>query len=120
VDVRNALITLEQNRARVETAMRGRILAGETLDAEQKKFQLGASTIFLVIQAQRDLATARSTEVRSLVDLTESKINFDRALGRTLDVHKIDIADTKHDKIDRVPLIPGTVSGESLGTSGKF
>jgi outer membrane protein len=120
VDVRNTQIAMEQNRARVDAAIRARILAEQTLDAEQKKFQLGASTIFLVIQAQRDLATSRSTEVRALVDLTESKINFERALGRTLEVNKIDIADTRHDKIERVPLIPGTKSSEMAGGSGKF
>jgi outer membrane protein len=117
VDVRNAQILLEQDKAVVEANIRARILAEQTLDAEQKKFRLGASTIFLVIQAQRDLATARSNEVRAIVNLVEAKVNFDRALGRLLEVNRIDVADAKPYKIDRVPLIPGTPSAELAKTS---
>ncbi len=112
VDVRNAQIMLAQDKAAVIADIRARILAEETLDAEQKKFLLGASTTFLVIQAERDLATARSTEVRALANLAEAKVNFDRALGRTLDVNRIDVADAMHSQPVRVPLIPGTPSAE--------
>jgi outer membrane protein TolC len=115
VDVRNAQITLMQDKAAVEADIRARILAEQTLDAEQKKFLLGASTPFLVIQAERDLATARSTEVRALANLAEAKVNFDRALGRTLEVNRIDVADAKHPPM-RVPLIPGTPSSELNGS----
>jgi outer membrane protein len=114
VDVRNAQITLMQDKAAVEADIRARILAEETLDAEQKKFLLGASTTFLVIQAERDLATARSTEVRALANLAEAKVNFDRALGRTLAVNHIDVADAQHPD-SRIPLIPGTPSSELNG-----
>ena len=116
VDVRNAQINLMQGKAAVEADIRARILAEETLDAEQKKFLLGASTTFLVIQAERDLATARSTEVRALANLAEAKVNFDRALGRTLAVNHIDVAEAQHPDL-RVPLIPGTPSSELSGTS---
>jgi outer membrane protein len=116
VEVRNAEIALEQNRARVEAATKGRILQEQTLDAEQKKFQLGASTIFFVIQAQRDLATAQDAEVRALVDLLKSEIDFERALGRILEVNHITIADAKGGRVQRDTLIPGTVSGEVIGT----
>jgi outer membrane protein TolC len=56
-DVRNANIAVVQARVQIEAAHKAVILAQETLDAEQKKFQLGESTPFLVIQAERDLAT---------------------------------------------------------------
>jgi len=120
VDVHNAQIALEQDKYAVEATNRARILAEQTLDAEQKKFQLGASTIFLVIQAQRDLATARSNEVRSTVNFVEAKVNFDRALGRTLEENRIDIAGTKPDNFQRIPLIPGTRSDEAVGAAGKY
>jgi outer membrane protein TolC len=120
VDVRNAQIALEQDRYAVEANVRARILAEQTLDAEQKKFQLGASTIFLVIQAQRDLATASSSEVRSIVNFVEARVNFDRALGRTLEENRIDITDYRHGNPQRVPLIPGTSPGEMAGQLGKY
>jgi len=112
VDVRNAQIMLTQDKAAVVAAIRARILAEETLDAEQKKFLLGASTTYNVILTERDLATAKSTEVRTLANLAEARVNFDRALGRTLDVNRIDIADAMHSQPVRVPLIPGTPSAE--------
>ncbi len=115
VEVRNAQIALEQNRARVDAAQKSRTLAEQTLDAEQKKYQLGASTIFFVIQAQRDLAAAQSVEVRALVDLAKARIDFDRALGRTLEVNHITIADAKGGQVHRDTLIPGSVRGEITG-----
>ncbi|OFV86308.1 MAG: hypothetical protein A3B65_03540 [Acidobacteria bacterium RIFCSPHIGHO2_02_FULL_67_57] len=104
VEVRNAQIALEQNRARIEAAQKARALAQETMEAEQKKFQLGASTIFFVIQAQRDLAAARSTEVRARVDFANAEVQFDRALGRTLERSSITLDDAKAGTVTaRVP-----------------
>jgi outer membrane protein TolC len=113
VDVRNAQITLTQDKAAVDTAIQSRILAEQTLDAEQKKFLLGATTTYNVVLTERDLATARSVEVRALANLAEAKVNFDRALGRTLGVNRIDVADARHAGSGRIPLIPGTPSSES-------
>lgn len=95
VEVRNAQIAMEQNLARVDAAQKNTRLAQETYDAEQKKFQLGASTIFLVIQAQRDLAQARSGEVRAMADFERARVDFDRALGRTMERNQITIDDAK-------------------------
>jgi outer membrane protein TolC len=120
VEVRNAQIALEQNRARVGAAQKSRVLQEQTLDAEQKKLQLGASTIFFVIQAQRDLSAAQSVEVRALVDLAKAKIDFERALGRTLDVNHIAIADAKSGQVHRETRIPGTVNGALIGQRQTF
>src|SRR6266850_2115631 len=60
LDVRNTYIALAQDRARVEAAAKARELQQQTFDAEQKKYQLGASTVYLVIQTQRDLIFAQS------------------------------------------------------------
>ncbi len=114
VDVRNAQIALENNRARVEAAQKSRVLQEQTLDAEQKKFQLGASTIFFVIQAQRDLAQAESAEVRALVDHAKAKIDLERAIGRTLEVNHITVADAKGGRVSRDTLIPGTPSNGNI------
>ncbi len=95
VEVRNAQIAQEQNRARVEAAQKARILAEQTLDAEQKRYALGASTIFLVIQAQRDLSTAQGVELRATSDFMKSRVELDRALGRTLDAYHVQMGSTK-------------------------
>ena len=120
VEVRNAQISLQQSQARVAAAQKSRELAERTLDAEQKKYQLGASTIFFVIQAQRDLAQAQSAEVRSLSDLLKARVEYDRALGRTLDVNQIDVGSVKTGSVRRVPLIPGTVNGEIINVRSDY
>jgi len=120
VEVRNAQIALEQNQARVQAARSSRVLQEQTLDAEQKKYQLGASTIFFVIQAQRDLAAAQSVELRALVDLVKSKVEYERALGRTLEANRISVADAKSGEVPKELNIPGTVSGEIVGTRGSY
>ena len=77
-EVRDAALRLEQNRQRIETATLGRELAEQRLDAEQKRFEVGMSTSFLVIQAQRDLAVARDNEQRSYLDYQLAAVNFER------------------------------------------
>lgn len=115
LDVRNTFIALEQDRARVEAASKARELQQQTFDAEQKKYQLGASTVYLVIQTQRDLISAQGTELRALTDLVEAKANYERALGRTLDVNRVTIAETKSGQVEQATLIPGTLHGQVVG-----
>jgi len=115
LDVRNTYIALEQDRARVEAAAKARELQQQTFDAEQKKYQLGASTVYLVIQTQRDLIAAQGTELRALTDLVEAKANYERALGRTLEVNRVTIADAKTGQVEQSSLIPGTLHGQIVG-----
>ena len=115
LDVRNTFIALEQDRARVEAASKARELQQQTFDAEQKKYQLGASTVYLVIQTQRDLISAQGTELRALTDLVEAKANYERALGRTLEVNRVTVADAKTGQVDQATLIPGTLHGQVVG-----
>jgi outer membrane protein len=116
LDVRNSFIALTQDRAQVEAASKARELQQQTFDAEQKKYQLGASTVYLVIQTQRDLINAQGTELRALANLVEAKANYERAIGRTLEVNRVTIADAKSGQAERDTLIPGTLHGQVVGT----
>jgi outer membrane protein TolC len=124
IDVRNTQIALEQDRARVDAAIKARVLQEQTLDAEQKKYHLGASTPFFVIQAQRDLSSARSVELRALVDLVKARLDYERALGRTLDINHVSIANADPGLPGHSPVadtrIPGTVDGEVIGTPKSY
>jgi outer membrane protein TolC len=112
-DVRDAQITLEQARITLAAASKTRDLDQQTLDAEQKKFQVGASTLFNIVSDQNTLAAAKSAEVRARVNLAEGKVNFDRAMARTLEVYNITIAGAKSGHATKDTLIPGTaVSGQ--------
>jgi outer membrane protein len=120
LDVRNTYIALVQDRARVEAAGKARELQQQTFDAEQKKYQLGASTVYNVILTQRDLITAQGTELRALADLVEAKANYERAIGRTLEVNRVTIADAKTGDVQQDTLIPGTINGKVVGTEALF
>ena len=76
-EVRSAALRVEQNRQRIETTKLGRELAEQRLDAEQRRFEVGMSTSFLVIQAQRDLAVARNNELQALLDYQLAAIAFE-------------------------------------------
>lgn len=115
LDVRNTYIALTQDRAQVAAASKARQLQQETFDAEQKKYQLGASTVYNVILTQRDLITAQGTELRALANLEEAKANYERAVGRTLEVNHVTIADAKTGEVERETLIPGTLHGDVVG-----
>ncbi len=103
VDVRNAVTALQQASAAYQAAVKARILQEQTLDAEQKKYQLGASTVYLVIQAQRDLAQARSQEVASEGQYAKAKVNLDMVLGRTLEANNISLDEAMKGQVSRPP-----------------
>jgi outer membrane protein len=91
--VRNALTQMEMKREQIAIAKRARELQEKTLDAEQKKFQLGTSTIRFVLEEQRNLALLQSNEIRALVDFTKAKKALDQSMGKTLEVQNIKIED---------------------------
>jgi outer membrane protein len=68
-----------------------REFAEAALDAEQKKFQNGKSTSFIVLQLQRDLTTARGNELLALTAYNKAVANVARADGTALDKVKINI-----------------------------
>lgn len=120
LDVRNTYIALEQDRARVQAASKASELQKQTFEAEQKKYQLGASTVYNVILTQRDYIAAQGTELRALADLIEARANYERAVGKTLEVNRVTIADAQSGEVERDTLIPGTLHGQVVGTEKLF
>jgi outer membrane protein TolC len=109
VDVRNAVIGLQQAHTRYETAVASRKLAQETLGAERKKYEFGKSTNATVIQAQRDVVTAESEEVQSMANYTHARIAFEQALGVTLERNNVTMAETSSGQVDRRSMLPATL-----------
>ena len=75
--VRNAAWQIEMNAKRIETTRAARELADERLDAERKRFEVGMSTSFLVIQAQRDLAQAKTNELAAVLAYDLALVDFE-------------------------------------------
>jgi len=110
LDVRNALIGIQQARASYQSAVKARILQEQTLDAEQKKLALGASTIFQVILVQRDLATAQTVEVTASSTYKKAQVELDRSTGQTLSSNNINVEEAFRGSVPRPPSpIPANV-----------
>jgi outer membrane protein TolC len=104
-DVANALIAVQQARAQYTSAVKSRVLQEQTLDAEQKKLALGASTIYLVIQAQRDLATSQGIEVGALANYAQARTQLDVVTGSVLESNNVEIGEAKSGHVLR-PVAP--------------
>jgi outer membrane protein TolC len=107
-DVRSAEVGVIQAKAQIEAAVKAVVLAQKTLDAEQKKFKLGESTVFLVIQVQRDLATAEGNEVKARSTYAKALTQFRQATGTILADYHIELNDALQGKVTRSPNIPGS------------
>jgi outer membrane protein len=114
VDVRNAEIGLEQAHSRYLAAVRARELAQQAEHAEEMNYQYGKSTVFQVIQAQRDVVTAETEEVQSMANYTHARIAFDQATGTTLDTNHIEMAEAIAGKVKRSSMLPPLTGREQL------
>jgi len=99
VDVLNAVIALQQARAKYEAAVRSRILNQQLLDAERQKYSLGSSTPYLVVQQQRDFVNANSAEIAALAAYSNARVALDQATGETLEANHISIQDVRKGKL---------------------
>ncbi|HEV2021026.1 MAG TPA: TolC family protein [Terriglobales bacterium] len=115
IEVRNAQYALQQNRARVEAAQKGRELAQQSLGAEQKKYALGASTNFLVLQAQRDLTASESAMVSAMSAYEKSRVELDRVTGLTLQHYNIQLDDAVSGRVGTMPAVPGVMPRTDMG-----
>ena len=102
-EVQSAVIRIQQARARYAAALKAQELQEQTLDAEQKKYNLGASTIFQVVQAQRDLANARTNVIATQNEYANARINLDQSTGHTLTTHNISIAEAYDGVVSKLP-----------------
>ncbi|MGV3516125.1 TolC family protein [Luteitalea sp.] len=78
-EVTNARLQVDANLKRVEASRVARELSQRRLEAEQSKFDVGLSTNYFVVQAQRDLLAAENTLLRAALDYQQSLVNFERA-----------------------------------------
>jgi outer membrane protein len=106
IEVRNAQFGVQQNRASVSSAQAAVELAKQSLDAEQKKYALGASTATLVLQNQTALTQAESTLISAKAAYEKSRLELDRATGSLLEHAQIQIADAERGQVHQLPNVP--------------
>lgn len=110
IEVRVAQFGVQQNRASVASAQAAVDLAHQSLDAEQKKYALGASTSTLVLQNQAAMTQAEVTLVSAKAAYEKAEVELDRAIGRLLDHAGIQIAEAERGEVTHTPNIPHVVA----------
>ena len=90
-DVRNGLQQLINADLVLSASHRAAILAQQQYDSEQRQFKAGTSTVYLVLQRQNELISAKLREIRAAADRGEAEADFDRATANTLRRQNIDI-----------------------------
>jgi outer membrane protein len=113
INVRNDAFTVEQNRARVAAAQQARDLAAQTLDAEQKKYNLGASTYLAVLQDERDLAAAESALVAAKTNYAKAHVQLDKNIAQTLERNNIKLDEAVTGHITSEPNVPGLMPNKT-------
>jgi len=93
LEIRSAVRAVQMNYERVDAYKAARELAEQKLAAEEAKLKAGMSDNFRVLQYQRDLAQARTYELRAVIDYTLSLAKLDMAMGTSLDKKNIKLTD---------------------------
>jgi outer membrane protein TolC len=88
-DIKIAVRNVESNYKRIQAYQTAREFAEKQLAAEEEKLKVGLSTNFLVLQYQTDLANARSSELRAIIDYKLSLAQLYRDIGTNLSAHDI-------------------------------
>jgi outer membrane protein TolC len=118
LQVRNAAFALQQARAGVESARAARDYAQQSLEAEQKKYALGASTSYLVLQQQSNETQADSNYVAALSNYEKTRVALDQVTASILDRNGISMEDAVSGQVTHVPAIPGLQPNSTPATVG--
>jgi outer membrane protein TolC len=109
LQVRQAQFALQQNYVGLQAAIAARDFAAQSLDAEQKKLRMGASTGVLVLQASSNLTQAESNVLAAATNYEKSKVQLDLSTAETLTRLGIDVKDAEAAQVKNEPKVPGVV-----------
>jgi outer membrane protein TolC len=93
LEIKQAVRAVETNYLRVEAYKVARELREQQLEAEEEKLKVGLTTPYFVLQYQRDLATAQTTELQAIIEYNLSLANLSRAMGVSLEEKNISMVD---------------------------
>jgi hypothetical protein len=96
----------------VQASIAAKDYAEQSLDAEQKKLRLGASTTALVLQQQRNLASADNTLIQANATYAKDRAGLYQTLASTLRHYGIDLGDAATGDVKAAPVIPGLVPAQ--------
>jgi len=106
IAIRQAMIGLVQGKAQIQAAHEAVLLAQQSMDAEQKKLQVGASTFYNVVLRQRDLTTAQYAEIQAGDAYAKALVAMDQARGTMLERNGMTFEDALSGTINKIPAPP--------------
>lgn len=107
MQVVNAQFALTNDRAEVQSSLAARDYAQQSLDAEQKKLHLGASTTANVLQQERNLAVAENNLIAANAAFAKDRAGLYQVLATTLQHYGINLQDAAKGTVNTAPTIPG-------------
>jgi outer membrane protein TolC len=107
IEVINAVYAITNDRAAVQSSQSARDYAAQALEAEQKKYRLGASTTANVLQMERNLATAEDNLISADAAYARDRSQMGQILANTLDKYGVSVDDAAKGTINQRPNIPG-------------
>ncbi len=103
----NGQYALTNDRAAVQAAQSARDFGAQSLDAEQKKYRLGASTTALVLAQERTLASAEDNLISATAAYARDRAALEQLVASTLDRYGISITDAATGVVTQPPVVPG-------------
>ncbi len=107
IQVINAQYAITNDRANVVAAQTARDFNAQSLEAEQKKYKLGASTTANVLSQERTLAAGENNLISATAAYAKDRSAFDQILSNTLDRYGISLVDAASGVVNQKPNIPG-------------
>ena len=113
IQVINAQYAITNDRANVQAAQTARDFLAQSLDAEQKKYKLGASTTANVLTQERNLAVGENNLISATAAYAKDRSAFDQILSNTLDRYGISLTDAASGTVTQMPNIPGLTAPQA-------
>lgn len=92
LDVANAVHQLEQSKLSMEAAKIALNLTQKNLQAEQRKYELGAETLYVLLQTQSELAQAEQSVIQAQVGYQLAVASVYYSTGELLGNYNVEVA----------------------------
>ena len=107
IQVINGQYALTNDRAQVQSAQVARDFAAQSVDAEQKKYHLGASTTANVLQQERNLATSEDNLISATAAYARDRVALEQIVSNTLERYGISLQEAATGVVTKQPVVPG-------------
>ena len=113
IQVINSQYALTNDRGQVAAAQSARDFQAQSLEAEQKKYRLGASTTANVLSQERNLAVGENNLISATAAYARDRSALSQLLANTLDRYGISLVDAARGSLSQKPVVPGLTAPQA-------